>query len=294
MRLIYLGMGGPLSAVPLRHLLQAGNAISAVVIAAPRKEIDWRLLPQPGGAREPLSLVTPPRSILQLAWEHDIALYEAGDLQSAGAHKAMRVLQPDVALVSCFAYRIPGPLLELPSHGFFNLHPSLLPAYRGPYPLFWQLRDGLREIGLTVHRLEEALDTGPIALQETVRLDDGMQAAEIEQLLGAHGGRMFTQLLEALATGDLSLRPQPENGSYQGRPQESDFALDRRWSARQAYNFMRGTVNWNLPYSLTVEDQRRQLRRAMGYDPEGEQAAPVTEGERGLRIQFSPGILEAI
>ncbi|MFW6097266.1 MAG: methionyl-tRNA formyltransferase [Chloroflexota bacterium] len=294
MRLIYLGMGGPLSSVPLRHLLQSGYRFSAVVIAAPRKEIAWRKLPQPGGTAHPLSLISPPHSVLQLAWEHEIPLYEAGDLQSVEAQRALRLLRPDVALVSCFAYRIPESMLRLPSHGFFNLHPSRLPAYRGPYPLFWQLRDGLREVGLTAHALDEGLDTGPIALQETAQLQDGMEAADIETLLGQRGGRMFDRLLQTLQRGELTLRAQKGNGSYQGRPGEGDFALDRRWSARRAYNFMRGTADWGRPYTLPIDGRRQQLHRALGFEPRGEQADPIVEGERALRIQFSPGILEAI
>lgn len=294
MRLIYMGMGGPLSAVPMRHLLQAGYAIEAVVIAAPRKELAWRLLPQPGAARQPLSLISPPRSVLQLAWEHDIPIYESGDLHSDEAQNAWRWLAPHVVLVSCFAYRIPGWLLTLPAHGFFNLHPSWLPAYRGPYPVFWQLRDGLREIGLTVHALDEGLDTGPIALQERVALEDGMEASEIDMLLGKRGGRLFVRLLRALERGQLTLRAQAGDGSYQRRPRESDFAVDRRWSARRAYNFMRGTGDWGRTYTVRVNGRPRQLHRAVGFEARGKQEDPVIEENQVLRIQFNPGILEAI
>lgn len=294
MRLIYLGMGGPLSSVPLRHLLQAGHRFKAVVIAAPRKGIPWRKLPQPGGAAQPLSLISTPRSVLHLSWEHDIPLFEAGNLQSVEAQSALRQLRPDVALVSCFAYRIPKSVLRLPAHGFFNLHPSRLPAYRGPYPLFWQLRAGLREIGLTIYALDEGLDTGPIALQETTHLQDGMEAAEIEMLLGERGGRMFDRLLQTLQRDELSLRAQEGDGSYQGRPGESDFELDRRWTARRAYNFMRGTADWGIPYTLIIDGRRRELRRALSFEPRGEQADPIVEGDRAFHIQFNSGILEAI
>ncbi|MEZ4833421.1 MAG: formyltransferase family protein [Caldilineaceae bacterium] len=59
-------------------------------------------------------------------------------------------------------------------HGFLNLHPSLLPHYRGPDPIFWQLRDGVEPMGVTVHWMDVGVDTGDIAAQAPVALEDGL------------------------------------------------------------------------------------------------------------------------
>lgn len=297
MRLLFMGMGGVLSSAPLQHLLQAGYTFSAIVIAAARPGTGWRALPRPGGAGRTLPVVTSPAfnpSIVQLAWANEIPLYEAGDWLAEETTGALRQLAPDVVLVSCFAYRLPGSLLRLPEHGFLNLHPSLLPDYRGPFPLFWQLRDGLSDIGLTIHRMDEGLDEGPVAMQTKVALDTGLSGSEIERRVGQKGGALFARTLEALAAGDLTFQAQAGRGSYQGRPQDGDFALDRRWSARRAFNFMRGTAEWGRPYPLGMGARRRLLRQALAYEPHGSQSQPVLEDHQGIRIQFNPGILRAV
>ena len=296
MRLIFMGMGGPLSSAPLHALLQAKFEFSAVIVAAAHKQKGWRALPRPGRGRRsvPLLPLQPAVSIVQLAWEHDIALFEVGNLQAREVQGELERLAPDVVLVSCFAYRVPVGLLRIPHHGFLNLHPSRLPAYRGPYPIFWQLRDGLSQIGVTVQRMDERLDTGPIALQAAVEPEDGMVASQIEQLAGREGGRLFTKALRALAAGELSFEAQQGDSSYQGRPRESDFALNTRWTARRAFNFMRGTADWGQPYPVVVGRRRWLLRRALAFDPTGVQSTPVQASDNRIRIQFSEGILEAV
>ncbi len=77
----------------------------------------------------------------------------------------IKALSPDLILVSCYARKIPQAILDIPVHGSFNLHPSLLPAYRGPAPVFWQFRDGLSEFGVTLHRMTETMDAGEIVAQ---------------------------------------------------------------------------------------------------------------------------------
>jgi methionyl-tRNA formyltransferase len=170
----------------------------------------------------------------------------------------------------------------------------MLPAFRGPHPLFWQLRDGLTEIGVTMHRMDAGLDTGDIALQEAVALPDGLSGPEIEWLAGDAGGRLFVKALQSLATGNLSLQPQQPGGSRQGRPQEADFVLDRAWSARRAFNFLRGTTEWGRPYPVEVNERLWPLHRALAYYPEMSQDVPVKQEGNRVKIQFNPGVLEAV
>ena len=296
MHLVFMGMGGSLSAAPLRHLLGADHTFSAVVIAAADRRTGWRALPRPGGAKRIAVLQPSPArrgSIVQMAWEHGIPLFEVGDLSAEATRDALRMLAPDAVLVSCFAYRIPRSLLGVPKHGFLNLHPSLLPAYRGPFPVFWQLRDGLGEIGLTIHRMDERLDRGPVALHKTVSLETGMSGSEIDRRIGEQGGKLFASALEKLAAGTLTFEPQVEGGSYQGYPRDEDFTLDRSWSARRVFSFMRGTAEWRRLYSLVEGGRTWRLREAVSYEPQGLQSRPVLADGNGVSIQFRPGILHA-
>lgn len=293
LRVLYMGMGGALSAAPLAALLKAEIELCAVVMPAPHDEAVWRALPPPQAAAHSVPLLTPSRTLLQLSWEHDIPLYETGALHAAPTTAGVRRLAPDVALVSCFPYRVPQTLLQIPRHGFLNLHPSHLPHYRGPYPLFWQLRDGLQTIGLTVHAMDQGLDSGPIALQGQIALDEGMDARSIEQRAGTHGGQLFIEALARLAAGTLTLTPQPQGGSYQREPQADDFVLDRHWPAKRAFNFMRATAGWGHPYTVQVGQQVWQLRQALAYEPTQQETRVTRTTDGRLRVPFTPGILMA-
>lgn len=284
--LLYFGVHGPFSLAPLQALLAAGAGIAAVVIpagAGQPAQIE-RLAPQPR--------LLQPASIVHLAWQAGAPVYavrrfgpEALAQLSAGA--------PAVACVACWPWRLPPSLLALPRYGFLNVHPSLLPAYGGPHPLFWVLRDGLRESGVTVHWMDEALDQGDIALQAPLPLPEGVGAAVLDLAAGELGGTLLVTVLEQLATGNVMRRPQPPGGSYQLAPRPADFALDPSWPARRAYNFMRGTAHWGQPYPLSLDGETLYLRRALGYDAAAGLPAPLLRDGALLRLQFTPGVLLA-
>lgn len=298
MRIVFLGIGGILSYVPLRVMLNAGLDVSAVLVpsGAPGERLEGGMRPLPAGpSPSQLPLVTSyvARDVVSLAWEQGIPAYEVGDLQAAATSGDLRHLQPELVCVSCFTQRIPGHLLALPSHGFLNLHPSLLPAYRGPQPLFWQFRHGLQETGVTLHFMDEGLDTGPIALQAPLTLPDGISGAEAERLAGEGGGELFVEAVQRLAQGTLPRRPQPAGGSRYPAPQTSDFTLSTAWTARRAFNFMRGTAHWSRPYPLTVAGKSLHLRTALDYALQERQQTALEQKGQEVRIRFARGVLRA-
>ncbi|MDT8305552.1 MAG: formyltransferase family protein, partial [Anaerolineae bacterium] len=202
-------------------------------------------------------------------------------------------LHPAVACVSCWPSRIPEELLAVPRHGFLNVHPSLLPAYRGPHPLFWALRDGLRESGVTVHWMAVELDQGDIAAQAPLPFPEGVGPSVLEQAAGELGGALLVDVLQQLAAGVTPARPQPTGGSHQPAPCAADFALDTSWSAQRAFNFMRGTSGWGYPYPVHAGGETFNLRQALGYDAGARLPEPVVRSSTGLQLQYTPGVLLA-
>ena len=81
-------------------------------------------------------------------------------------------LAPAAVLVFTFPWRIPAAVLDMPAHGFLNFHFAALPGYRGPEPLFWQIRNGEAAGAVTVHRMAADFDTGPVLLAEPVAIGD--------------------------------------------------------------------------------------------------------------------------
>ncbi len=145
--------------------------------------------------------------------------------------------------MACFTQRFPAAVLRLPRLGILNIHPSLLPAYRGPLPIFWQLRDGA-PTGATVHYMDEGLDTGDIAAQSDVFLPDGLPGPEVERMLMLAGLDLLRKVLAELARGIVRRRPQSPGGSYYSFPTEEDFILSTDGPAWRAF---RRSVAGSLP-----------------------------------------------
>ncbi|MCA9873849.1 MAG: hypothetical protein KC441_09345, partial [Anaerolineales bacterium] len=175
LRVVYFGMLGDFSRRPLQALLAAEVMITAVCVPAAEKWPGVRRV-EPVTAVSQLPLLTPfaAATIVSIAWQQSIPVYEIGDLNASDTRDCLAGLQPDIACVACFDRRIPGGVLAIPRHGFLNVHPSLLPDFRGPAPLFWTFREGIRATGVTVHFMDEGLDTGDIVLQTPLTLPDGI------------------------------------------------------------------------------------------------------------------------
>jgi methionyl-tRNA formyltransferase len=298
MRIVFVGLSEILSYRPLQMILKAGCDVRAVIVpAADPAQEEMRPLPapDPASSRSELPLATSyvRRDVVHLAWERGIAAFEVGDLRTDSVQATFDELAPDLVCVSCFTRRIPASLLAQPRHGFLNLHPSLLPAYRGPHPLFWQFREGVTETGVTLHFMDEGLDTGDVALQAPLTLPEGISGPEAERRAGDLGGKLFVEAIEKLSSGSLPRRPQPPGGSRYPKPQPADFILNTAWPARRAFNFMRGTAHWGKPYPVQVDERTLRLKTALAYEASASLPIPFQISGREAQIQFAPGVLKA-
>jgi methionyl-tRNA formyltransferase len=233
-------------------------------------------------------------SIVSLAWQHQIPVYQVNRLAAPEVHAAVSDLHADVVCVACFPKRVPAALLGVPRWGFLNVHPSLLPHYRGPYPQFWTLRRGDRHFGVTIHFMNEQLDAGDIAAQTEVDLPDGLSGEEIDTTLSQYGAELLLTVLHQLETRRLRRRAQPPGGGYFPMPQASDFVIDASWSARHAFNFMRGVSQWERSYPIELPGERFILKQALFYSQHELLQQPYRVLGEQIDIQFSPGVLRAL
>ncbi len=300
LRVLFLGLPGVMAEVVLHGLLDRQTHIAAVVM--PHASVP-QLAPTPGHGlspiQPPLHLALqiagpePRRTLPTIAWEAGVPLYAAGSMHSPDVARSMRAIAPDVAVVACYSQRIPHDVLAIPRLGFLNVHPSLLPAYRGPAPAFWQFRDGAADFGLTVHFMDEAFDSGDIAAQATVVMPDGATGPEADELLALAAAAQLDRVLDELAEGVHLRRPQTGAVSAAPWPEDDDFSVPVNWTARHAFNFIRGTQEWNRPYRAATADEALILTAATGYDDDGQMEVPFrVEGEQ-LWIRFSRGVLQA-
>jgi len=292
-------MSGDFSVPPLEALLSTEAVVCGVIVAsepAPRtadQPAIERVVPQASVSALPIVDPFVSRTVVQVAWQHAIPVYRVTRLNDAATLAALQALQPDIGCVACFPRRIPRSLLALPRHGFINIHPSLLPAHRGPVPLFWTFRDGDTKTGVTLHMMEADLDTGDIVSQEVLDLPDGISGPEAERRCALLGARLLVRAIQAAQQGTLQGRAQPAGGSYEGLPSQDDFRLDTTWSARRAFNFMRGTAHWGQPYVVEAGGERLVVTTARSYAPEASLAGPYQREEQDVYIQFQPGVLRA-
>lgn len=296
MRVLFFGMLGEFSYLPMLALLKAGIDVCGVVVSIPAAAGGSAIsifAPEPRRFELPIINPYAERNIANLAREHGLPVLEVGRLSHPDTLAAIAGLKPGVACVACFPKRIPAPMLVLPRHGFLNVHPSLLPAYRGPEPLFWQFRNGETSIGVTIHFMGEGLDTGDIALQAPIELPDGISGSEASRMCATLGGQLAIEAIHALEQGTLVRRPQPREGSYFPAPSAEDFALSLSWPARRAFNFMRGTQEWGRPYPIEIGDEALALRSAVSYSDSRTLPSPILYTNDEAWIQFNPGALRA-
>ncbi len=295
LRVVFLGMLGVFSLLPLEALLRAGADVCAVVVAAGQPGAEsMRPLHSPRAAPSFIPLVTPDaeRTALQAAWEDNIPAFGISHFDAL-ALEQFATWQPDVICVACFPKRLPAPLLALPHYGALNVHPSLLPTHRGPVPLFWTFRAGEQATGVTIHFMSEELDAGDIAAQAPLKLPDGISGPAADRRCGTDGGQLLVETLRQIEHGTLERYPQPSGGSYEPYPQDDEFIIPTCWSARRAFNFIRGTDEWGEPYTITFGDERLIVAAALEYDENAQLGVPfVCDGDT-VRVQFMPGVLHA-
>ncbi|MGH2516629.1 MAG: methionyl-tRNA formyltransferase, partial [Ktedonobacterales bacterium] len=249
LRVVYFGMAGAFSRPPLEALLRAGVSVRAVVLpalAGPSRAdsdapVTMLALPRPLSPtlRRPLPLLAPDLSsgsILQIAGERNIPILEIHRLSDPRTVDMLAAFAPDAICVACFSRRIPPAVLRMPRLGCMNVHPSLLPANRGPDPLFWTFRTGETTTGVTIHLMDEHMDSGPILTRRALPVAEGVTETELEVQCAIVGGELLVEALRGLADGSLIPQLQDERlASAHSWPSEDDFVISPDRPARAAF-----------------------------------------------------------
>jgi methionyl-tRNA formyltransferase len=193
-------------------------------------------------------------------------------------------LRPDLVVCMGFPWKVPADALSVPPLGWLNGHPSLLPRHRGPVPIAWAIRNGDAEVGITFHRMDAELDTGPILAQASHPLGEYVVPNEFYEGMGPLVMETLATALERLAAGDQGT-PQGEGGEYESFLSDEDAWLD---PARPAVDLHR--LVWAWRYTIP----RGELRGAL-VELDGETvrvlASSLTEVEGARRLDCADGPL---
>ncbi len=272
MRLAF--MGSPDFAVPsLRALHAAGHDIAAVYCQPPR----------PAGRGQKETPCPVHRAALDLGLE---VRTPARLKRDAAQHEAFAALDLDAAVVAAYGLILPRAMLDAPRRGCVNIHASLLPRWRGAAPIHAAVLAGDSETGITIMRMEEGLDTGPMLLAEALPIAPDATVGALHDALAAMGARL---VLRALAE-DPPAVPQPEHGvTYAAKLTKGDGRLDWTQDAATLERRVRALNPWPGTYFDHAGEQVRVLaaRVEAGEGAVGtilDDAALVATGAGALRL----------
>ena len=230
MKLAFLGTSE--FAVPaLKALVEAGHEVVAVYTRAPR--------PAGRGQQERRTPVHETAAALGLP------VRTPKGLRSEDEAAAFRALDLDAAVVVSYGHILPKAFLEAPVLGCLNIHGSLLPRWRGAAPIHRSILAGDAETGVTIMRMDEGLDTGPMLLAESTPISAADTAQSVHDRLAALGARLIVSTLDALVGKTLDPVPQPAEGAtYAHKLGKEEGALDWRRPAAELERKVRGFHPW--------------------------------------------------
>src|SRR5947199_1995821 len=222
-------MGTPDFAVPtLVEIVGRGHEVVAVYTRAPK----------PAGRR---GLDLTPSAIEREARRFALSVLTPATLRTTEAADSALAHGADVAVVVAYGLILPKPILGACRLGAFNLHASLLPRWRGAAPINRAIMAGDVETGVMVMKMEEGLDTGPIAKEERVPIPFDVTAGDLHDRLARLGADLMVRALGAIERGSLTLTPQPEAGvTYASKigKEETKINWTRPW--HEVHDHVRG------------------------------------------------------
>ena len=223
-RIVLFGSEGGFSRPVLEQLLTLGLNVTTVVItdttdSSRNFPVAVKQAAIPGGLAEMAA-----KNKVDILWA-----------QKLGDHKFINQLtekRADIFLVACFSQKIPVSIWRKMKLPCWNLHPSLLPTYRGPSPLYWQIINDEPETGLTLHEVTDRIDAGNIIARKPLPLPANREKNSLDNWVAEFGVKLFHETLDRYLHGKLEPEPQDETiASYFPAPQTIEWA-----NARHSYD----------------------------------------------------------
>lgn len=224
MRIIFIGQA-PFGKDSLAALIQQGENIVGVITVPDL----------PGQKR--------PNPVKELALEQGLPLLQPAKLKHPESVAWVRELEPDLLVLAFVTQFAPLEMINSATHGGINYHPSLLPKYRGGSAINWAVISGERETGVTIHMIDEGVDTGPVILQEKVDIgpEDTVKSLYFEKLYPL-GIKLIARAVALIREGKVRPIPQDESkASFQPVITVSDTVINWKHPTQRVYDMIRGS-----------------------------------------------------
>jgi methionyl-tRNA formyltransferase len=182
-----------------------------------------------------------------------LAVLQPARIRDDSAIGEIAALRPELGVLADYGRIVPAAILDLPSHGILNVHPSLLPRHRGAAPIPATILAGDPTTGVTIIRMDAGLDTGPIVASSSWPLDGTETAPEIEARAAAEGAELIGRTLADWLAGRLAPRAQDDAAASMTRPlRRADGRLDPRLPADSLERQIRALQPWPGTFVETV------------------------------------------
>ncbi|TWI14447.1 methionyl-tRNA formyltransferase [Aerolutibacter ruishenii] len=278
MRIVFAGT--PDFAVPcLRAAAQRGEVVA--VYTQPDR---------PAGRGRELT----PSPVKREALLRGIPVLQPENFRSGESKAALRALKPDLMVVVAYGLILPQSVLDIPTHGCWNVHASLLPRWRGAAPIQRAIEAGDTESGVCLMQMEKGLDTGPVLLSQSLEIGASDTGGQLHDRLAELGARVLSDGLGLLRAGIRPVpRPQPAEGvTYAHKLDKAEARLDWSRPATELANQVRAFNPWPMAEAV-VAGERLRLHGAVALD-EAHVTAPGTllrAGREGLDVACGEGAL---
>jgi methionyl-tRNA formyltransferase len=237
MRIVFFGTPEPAAEV-LRSLLDAKREIVAVVTQPDR--------PQGRGQKVSFSPVK------ELALKAGLPVEQPASVRNNAEFKAsLSSLRPDLCVVVAYGKILPREVLDIPKHGFINVHASLLPKYRGAAPIQWALLNGEKETGVTIFKLVEALDAGPVLAKKSAAIAEDDNYETLSRKLFTAAGPLLLKALREIGAGKVKAMPQDEAAvSFAPTLTKESGEIDWRKPAGEINDRIRALIAWPTAHTF--------------------------------------------
>lgn len=189
-----------------------------------------------------------------------LPVFQPRTLRTPEVFEALRDAAPDVIVVAAYGRILPPEVLALPRHGCVNVHGSILPRYRGAAPVQWAVIRGESETGVTLMRMDEGLDTGPILAIRTTPIADDDTAATVYDRLAGIGAELLAASLPGILDGTIAPVPQDPAAATLAPPLEKDVgAIDWTAPSRTVRDLVRGVEPWPGAFTTTPAGLRLRV-----------------------------------
>jgi methionyl-tRNA formyltransferase len=252
MRLVFFG-GGSFAVPSLQALRERGHDIRCVVTQPDR----------PSGR----GLTSKPSPVKSCALDLGLLVLHPESIRSQDFVDRLRSIAPDAQVVAAFGRILPATVFELPPLGTLNVHASLLPCYRGAAPIQWAIALGENETGVTIMRIDEGMDTGPIYLSSSTPIGEHETTADLEPRLARLGADLLVRVLSEIESGCLLPVPQDHSrATLAPALRKQDSILDWSRPAEELARRIRAFHPW--PGSTIFQGQRTiRILRASATTP---------------------------